>query len=177
MRIPTGSRCRKTSKIKATSRPARGRFITVASTTSRRGTRWLAKGPGGNAKGAAGKNQAKVDTPPVKKKQDPTQSDRIVVLEGDGEVHADYRTAAMGIELLEKHRHEPFFIAVGFLKPHSPPTAPKKFLDMYDPAKIELPMDFAARPTVPEGFPAASVPMRNGDLFINRDRPPTKPAR
>src|SRR5438045_4749823 len=29
--------------------------------------------------------------------------------------------------------------------------------------------DFAPRPTVPPGFPAASVPMRSGDLFIGRD--------
>ncbi|HEY6169395.1 MAG TPA: sulfatase [Verrucomicrobiae bacterium] len=108
----------------------------------------------------------------VKGKQDPAQSDRIVVLDGDGEDHVDYYTALRGIELLEKHQGKPFFIAVGFLKPHSPPTAPKKFFDLFDPAKIELPPDFAPHPTVPPGFPEASVPKRNGDLFINRDASP-----
>jgi arylsulfatase A-like enzyme len=124
----------------------------------------------GNARPATKANAA--GGKPAPKKQDPVQSDRIVVLEGDGQSHADYQTAARGIELLEKHKDAPFFIAVGFLKPHSPPTAPQRFFDLYDPAKIELPPDFAAHPTVPAGFPEASVPMRNGDLFINRDATP-----
>src|SRR5277367_2958654 len=37
---------------------------------------------------------------------------------------------------------------------------------------MQLPPDFAPRPTVPPGFPEASVPQRNGDLFINRDATP-----
>jgi iduronate 2-sulfatase len=119
----------------------------------------------------AGKNNTTKDGK-KKKGQDPAQSDRIVMLEGDGEAHVDYHTALRGIELLEKHKSEPFFIAVGFQKPHSPPTAPRKFFDMYDPAKIELPPDFAPRPTVPPGFPVASVPPRSSDLFIGRDASP-----
>ncbi|MBI5774420.1 MAG: sulfatase [Verrucomicrobia bacterium] len=107
-----------------------------------------------------------------KGKQDPAQSDRIVVMTGDGEDHADYYTALNGIELLEKNKDKPFFIAVGFLKPHSAPTAPKRFFDLYDPAKIELPPDFAARPAAPPGFPPSSIPARSGDLFINRDASP-----
>src|SRR5262249_25577244 len=71
-----------------------------------------------------------------------------------------------------KSAGKPFFIAVGFTKPHSPPTAPKRFFDLYDPAKIELPPDFAPHPTLPEGFPNGSLPMKNGDLFINRDATP-----
>ncbi len=107
-----------------------------------------------------------------KKGQDPAQSDRIVVMTGDGEDHQDYYTALNGIKLLEKNRDKPFFIAVGFTKPHSPPTAPKRFFDMFDPAKIELPPDFAPHPTVPPGFPEASIPKRNSDLFIGRDATP-----
>jgi iduronate 2-sulfatase len=110
--------------------------------------------------------------PGGKKRQDPAHSDRIVIMEGDGEDHPDYYTALKGIELLEKHQAEPFFIAVGFTKPHSPPTAPKRFFDLHAPAKIELPPDFAARPAAPPGFPVASIPPRSGDLFINRDASP-----
>lgn len=114
--------------------------------------------------------------PPVdaqgRKRQDPALSDRIVVTEGDGEDHVDYYTALRGIELLEKHQTGPFFIAVGFVKPHSPPSAPRKFYDLHDPAKIELPPDFAARPAAPAGFPPSSINARNGDLFVNRDATP-----
>jgi arylsulfatase A-like enzyme len=39
---------------------------------------------------------------------------------------------------------------------------------MYDPAKIQLPPDFAAWPTVPPGFPKAAIRPRNADLFIGR---------
>jgi len=101
-------------------------------------------------------------------------SDRIVVLEGDGESHGDYKTATRAIQYLQKYQDQPFFLAVGFVKPHSPPTAPKKFFDKYDPAKIPLPPDFATRPTAPPGFPELSVPKRNADLFIGRDASPTE---
>jgi iduronate 2-sulfatase len=100
------------------------------------------------------------------------QSDRQVVLDGDGEKHGDYRTAERTIAYLRKYKDQPFFLACGFTKPHSPPTAPKRFFDLYDPAKVPLPPDFAARPTVPDGFPRLSVPARNSDLFINRDATP-----
>jgi arylsulfatase A-like enzyme len=107
--------------------------------------------------------------PATRPRQNPANSDRIVVLEGDGESHGDYKTATRAVELLDELQEKPFFLAVGFTKPHSPPTAPQKLLDLYDPAKIPLPPDFAARPTVPPGFPAASVPPRSSDLFIGRD--------
>src|SRR4029453_11113709 len=61
---------------------------------------------------------------------------------------------------------------VGFNKPHSPPTAPKKFFDLYDPDKILLPIDFNTRPQAPAGFPDIFIPHRNADLFIGRDSPP-----
>ena len=99
-------------------------------------------------------------------------SDRFIVLEGDGESHGDYRTATRAIDYLERHRAKPFFLAVGFVKPHSPPTAPRKFFDLYDPARVPLPVDFAPRPGPPPGFPEPSVPRRNADLFIGRDASP-----
>jgi arylsulfatase A-like enzyme len=95
-------------------------------------------------------------------------SDRIVVLDGNGEGHGDYLTADRTIANLRKYQDQPFFIACGFVKPHSPPTAPQKFLDLYDPEKIKLTPDFAAWPTVPPGFPIASIRPRNADLFIGR---------
>jgi arylsulfatase A-like enzyme len=95
-------------------------------------------------------------------------SDRIVVLDGNGEGHGDYLTADRTIENLRKYKDQPFFIACGFVKPHSPPTAPQKFFDQYDVKDIKLTPDFAAWPTVPPGFPDAAIRKRNADLFIGR---------
>jgi arylsulfatase A-like enzyme len=97
-------------------------------------------------------------------------SDRIVVLDGNGEGHPDYRTADLAIDYLRRHREsgEPFFLGCGPVKPHSPPCAPQKFFDLYDPGKIQLTPDFAAWPTVPPGFPRAAIRPRNADLFIGR---------
>ena len=44
---------------------------------------------------------------------------------------------------------QPFFIAVGFVKPHLPFCAPKKYWDMYDRSSFELP----ERRTPPDGAP------------------------
>ena len=45
--------------------------------------------------------------------------------------------------------NEPFFLAVGFLKPHLPFCAPKKYWDLYDPASFTVP----ELRTAPEGAP------------------------
>ena len=95
-------------------------------------------------------------------------SDRIVVLEGNGEGHGDYHTADRTIAHLRQYRDQPFFIGCGFVKPHSPPTAPQRFFDLSDVNQIKLTPDFAAWPTVPPGFPSAAIRKRNADLFIGR---------
>ena len=95
-------------------------------------------------------------------------SDRIVVLSGNGENHGDYHSVDRTLENLRKYKDQPFFIACGFVKPHSPPTAPQRFFDFYDVNDIKLTPDFAAWPTVPPGFPAAAIRKHNADLFIGR---------
>ena len=90
------------------------------------------------------------------------------MLEGDGESHGDYKTADRAIEFLRKYKDKPFFLACGFTKPHSPPTAPKKFFDLYDPAKLTLPKTSPRSRPRPTGFPKRSI-TPNGDLFIGRD--------
>jgi len=101
-----------------------------------------------------------------------SQSDRIIVLDGDGESNGDYKSATKAIEYLEKYKDQPFFLAFGESKPHSPPAAPKKFFDLYDPEKIPLPPDFATHPGAPPGFPDISIAKRNTDLFIGREASP-----
>ncbi len=83
----------------------------------------------------------------------------------------DYLVADLAIKFLQRvaaDPDKPFFVGCGFSKPHSPPQAPQRFFDMYDPDKIQLPPDFAAWPTVPKGFPKAAIRPRNADLFIGR---------
>ena len=60
-------------------------------------------------------------------------------------------TAAEAVKRLPalKAKGQPFFLAVGFLKPHLPFVAPKKYWDLYDPDKIPLP----AIDRLPEGAP------------------------
>ena len=50
-------------------------------------------------------------------------------------------------------REEPFFLAVGFLKPHLPFIAPKKYWDLYDAEKIQLPDNYH----VPKDAPKESI--------------------
>ena len=52
-----------------------------------------------------------------------------------------------------KDREEPFFLAVGFLKPHLPFIAPKKYWDFYDADKIQLPDNYR----VPKDAPKESI--------------------
>ncbi len=101
-----------------------------------------------------------------------SNSDRIIVLDSDGENHGDYRTATRAINFIEKYKDRPFFLAVGFVKPHSPPTAPKKFFDLYDVKKIPLPVDFGTTPKALAGAPEISISPRNSDLFIGRESTP-----
>lgn len=101
-----------------------------------------------------------------------SNSDRIIVLEGDGENHGDYRAATRAINYIEKYKNQPFFLALGLVKPHSPPTAPKKFFDLYDVNKIPLPIDFGTTPKALAGAPEISISPRNSDLFIGRESTP-----
>ena len=51
---------------------------------------------------------------------------------------ADGMTADKAIECLREMKDRKFFLAVGFLKPHLPFIAPKKYYDLYDPKTIKL---------------------------------------
>lgn len=54
--------------------------------------------------------------------------------------YIDGKTTLVAIEKLKqlKNADKPFFLGVGFLKPHLPFNAPKKYWDMYDHNSIEL---------------------------------------
>ncbi len=66
--------------------------------------------------------------------------------------YADGRIADEGIKRLraaKERKGMPFFVALGFVKPHLPFTAPKKYWDMCNPSVFPL----AQRQTAPEGAP------------------------
>ena len=65
-----------------------------------------------------------------------------VVVEADGDdvVHSDGKTAAKAVELIEKHRDEPFWLGVGFVRPHVPFVAPRNYYQPFLPYDtMELP--------------------------------------
>jgi len=63
----------------------------------------------------------------------------IVKATGGDVIHSDGKTAEKAIELLAKHKNDPFFLAVGFVRPHVPFVAPSAYFDPYPPTSINLP--------------------------------------
>lgn len=59
--------------------------------------------------------------------------------EGPDESFRDGKTTTEAIHLLESHGQSPFFLAVGFYRPHVPNIAPKHYFDRYDLEDIQLP--------------------------------------
>jgi iduronate 2-sulfatase len=51
----------------------------------------------------------------------------------------DYAIADDAIATLEQFKAKPFFLAVGFIRPHTPFVAPKSFFEAIDKAKLTLP--------------------------------------
>ncbi len=75
------------------------------------------------------------------------------------EAYFDGRVAKTALETMRAihEKGDPFFLAVGFWKPHTPFNAPKKYWDLYDPEKIPLPTHLS---------PPAGVP----DIALTKDR-------
>ena len=67
--------------------------------------------------------------------------------DGTDEEQTDGMIATEAVKILNQHAEDkqPFYLAVGMFRPHTPYVAPKKYFDMYPLDKIKV-------PKVPEGY-------------------------
>ncbi|MGM0488526.1 MAG: sulfatase-like hydrolase/transferase [Planctomycetota bacterium] len=69
------------------------------------------------------------------------------------DAYLDGRVAAEAVKALRRVKDRPFFLAVGFWKPHLPFNAPKKYWDLYERANVKLPPN----PDPPVGVPSIAL--------------------
>ena len=88
------------------------------------------------------------------------------------EAYADGQVARQAIVELRRLKQEnsPFFLAVGFFKPHLPFVCPRRYWDMYDPDEIRLPETYHR----PKNAPDAAL-HTSGELRAYADIPKRGP--
>ena len=74
--------------------------------------------------------------------------------DGDDLEQTDGIGATEAIRLIEAHKDHPFYLAVGFYRPHTPYVAPKKYFANYPLDKIQIPV---SPEDLKQRFPTASV--------------------
>ncbi len=77
--------------------------------------------------------------------------------------YRDHQTANKAIDYLNRFAKEPespFFLAVGFFKPHLPFCAPKKYWDLYAIDTIDIPDNYGPPKNAPDGAVHSSGELR-----------------
>jgi arylsulfatase A-like enzyme len=128
------------------------------------------------AKAQKAKNQKKEKDKSGEKSDAPaviaTRGEPFEMADVPDSAYHDGSLADMAVAKLKelKAQNQPFFLAVGFLKPHLPFNAPKKYWDLYDPAKLKL----ADNPFRPKDAPPFAL-TDFGELRNYFGVPPTGP--
>lgn len=92
------------------------------------------------------------------------------------QVYVDGQRAQKAADILkelatESDRTKPFFLAVGFTKPHLPFVAPKKYWDLYQRDQFEMPPNKG----IPEGYPHYAANLPAGEMKKYADYEGKKP--
>jgi iduronate 2-sulfatase len=69
---------------------------------------------------------------------------RVIPTTRDDAAEPDGHTARRAAQVIEQHRDRPFFVAVGFVRPHGPWMAPRRYFDLYPPSGVTLPRQVAS---------------------------------
>jgi iduronate 2-sulfatase len=85
--------------------------------------------------------------------------------EGEDKEQTDGMIASEAIRLMEENKDKPFFLGVGFFRPHTPYVAPKKYFDLYPLEQMRLPFAPADdRKDIPVAAFAHNCPIPNYGL-------------
>jgi uncharacterized sulfatase len=88
---------------------------------------------------------------------------------GEDDEQTDAIGAAQALGLLGLHKSEPFFLAVGFYRPHTPYVAPAKYFDLYPADKMPIAtVDANHRQGVPA--PAFGSAKKEQDTMTDQQR-------
>jgi arylsulfatase A-like enzyme len=96
--------------------------------------------PTGSVDASGGRGGFSEGTGKLKKNwhQNGTSTDWAMAPEGDGQL-PDHKAAEWAVKQLRAEHEKPFFLMVGFLRPHVPWYVPKKWFDLYDKDALTLP--------------------------------------
>ncbi len=113
------------------------------------------------------------DKPVVRGKLPPNESKvpKTTILDVPDEAYFDGRIAERAVDALAELADRPFFLAVGFWKPHSPFNAPKRYWDLYRRDEITPPQN----PQPPSGVPDIAMHDSREMLGAFKSRPNGRP--